>query len=83
MLEQAELKAREYAKQANIAIGQVPPQAKLHYQIAIQLREGKVEDRLRALEYDVAGARPALGWRDAPALLHKALTLRQQEAGAR
>jgi len=43
----------------------------------------QILDRLHALDYDVAAVRPALGWRDAPALLHKALTLSRQEARPR
>ena len=37
-------------------------------------------DRLQAADHDVARSRPRLGWRDAPALLHKALTLSRQPA---
>nr|MBA3479654.1 squalene/phytoene synthase family protein [Lautropia sp.] len=39
----------------------------------------QILDRLRAIDHDVAAARPRLGWRDAPALLHKALTLSRQQ----
>ena len=43
----------------------------------------QILDRLHAVDYDVAAARPALGWRDAPALLYKALTISRQEARPR
>jgi squalene synthase HpnC len=39
----------------------------------------QILDRLKALDHDVAAGRPKLAWGDAPALLHKALTLSRQE----
>lgn len=50
MLTQAERKAREHAHAAKVAIGQVPVQARIHYQNARVLREGTTRDKLRALE---------------------------------
>ncbi len=50
MLSQAEEKAREHANEAKVAIGQVPIQARIHYQNAKVLRDGSLEDKLDALE---------------------------------
>jgi hypothetical protein len=50
MLTQAEEKAREHANEAKIAIGQVPIQARIHYQNAKVLRDGSDKDKLDALE---------------------------------
>jgi hypothetical protein len=50
MLTQAEEKAREHANAAKVATGQIPIQARLHYQNGKVLREGSLEDKLAALE---------------------------------
>ena len=41
----------------------------------------RILDRLQALDHDVAAGRPALGWRDAPALFLKAANLPRLQAG--
>jgi hypothetical protein len=50
MLASAERKAREHARAAKIATGSIPIQARLAYQNARLLREGDIDDKLRALE---------------------------------
>jgi hypothetical protein len=50
MLANAERKARENARAAKIATGSIPIQARLAYQNARVLREGDLDDKLRALE---------------------------------
>jgi hypothetical protein len=50
VLASAERKARENARAAKIATGSIPIQARLAYQNARVLREGDLDDKLRALE---------------------------------
>jgi hypothetical protein len=50
MLTSAERKARENARAAKIATGSIPIQARIAYQNARVLREGDLDDKLRALE---------------------------------
>jgi uncharacterized protein len=50
MLTRAEKKARENARAAKIATGSIPIQARIAYQNAGVLREGDLDDKLRALE---------------------------------
>jgi uncharacterized protein len=50
MLTSAERKARENARAAKIATGAIPIQARITYQNARVLREGDLDDKLRALE---------------------------------
>ncbi len=50
MLTYAEVRARENARAALVATGEIPVQARLRYQQARVLREGDVADKLAALE---------------------------------
>lgn len=51
MMQNAERKAREHARSALVATGQIPVQARLYYQNARTLRDSKhLADRIRALE---------------------------------
>jgi uncharacterized protein len=50
MLTSAERKARENARAAKISTGSIPIQARIAYQNARVLREGDLDDKLRALE---------------------------------
>lgn len=50
MITNAELKARQYAHSAKVAVGHVPIQARIHYQNATVLREGDLNEKLLALE---------------------------------
>jgi uncharacterized protein len=57
MLASAERSAREAAREARIATGSIPVQAKLAYQVAQLDREGATEDKLQALaEYWTSSA---------------------------
>ena len=51
MLTFAEKRARENARAAKVATGEIPVQARLRYQQAKVLREGDLGDKLAALEY--------------------------------
>jgi hypothetical protein len=50
MLENGERTAREHAHAAKIAVGSVPVQARIEYQKARVLREGDIDDKMKALE---------------------------------
>ena len=50
MLAMAERKARERAHEAKLASGTIPVQARLHYQNALVLRDGTLNDKFKALE---------------------------------
>ena len=50
MLTFAEKRARENARAAKVATGEIPIQARLRYQQAMVLREGDLADKLQALE---------------------------------
>ncbi|MBT8495088.1 MAG: hypothetical protein KJO07_18730, partial [Deltaproteobacteria bacterium] len=50
MLENAERTAREHAHAAKVAVGHVPVQARIEYQKARVLREGNIDDKMKALE---------------------------------
>jgi len=50
MIESAERSARAHAHSAKVAIGKVPIQSRIAYQRARVLREGDLDDKLKALE---------------------------------
>ena len=50
MLTWAELRARENARAALVATGEIPVQARIRYQQAKVLREGDLADKLQALD---------------------------------
>lgn len=72
-------RARDQLLSGRVLVGRVPRRLgwELRFIIAGALH---ILDRLHAVDHDVAQHRPTLGWRDAPALLRKALTLSGQPA---
>jgi squalene synthase HpnC len=75
-------RARRQLLQGRKLLDAVP--ARLGLELRFILAGGlQILDRLKSHDHDVAAARPTLGWRDAPSLLHKALTLSRQEARLR
>ena len=75
-------RAREQLLSGRGLIGKVPARLglELRFIIAGALH---ILDRLQAIDHDVASIRPRLGWRDAPALLGKAVRLPHGSADAR
>ena len=75
-------RTRDQLLRGRCLVGRVPVRLglELRFVLAGALR---ILDRLRALDHDVAGGRPTLGWRDAPALLLKAASLPSAQAAQR
>ena len=73
-------RTREQLLSGRPLLGRVPPRLglELRFILAGALR---ILDRLQSLDHDVAGRRPKLGWRDAPALLLKAALLPRRQPG--
>lgn len=74
-------RAREQLLSGRELVGRVPWRLgwELRFVIAGALH---ILDRLQAMDHDVAQGRPRLGWRDAPALLGKGLTLSHRAAAS-
>ncbi|HZH08337.1 MAG TPA: squalene synthase HpnC [Lautropia sp.] len=74
-------RARRQLLSGRSLLTRVPP--RLAWELRFILAGGlQILDRLQAVDHDVAAGRPTIGWRDAPALLHKALTLSRRKEGS-